>query len=623
MGPSAGTVRMSDVSLRSSVSSTLLCASMVSKQVEKHQTTLCFFCSQPMAERPLSGEAGCRRTLARLRDAADDPDEVTRTLRTLRAACRRVVNHDGYGDSGLETNVVGWMLDAGVPGAVADAMRANAGDEDVQVEASKLVSDLARAMAEHAGGRIDRDTRDDDAESSHLDPDEDPPLVSPDATDDDEDPIGDAYFDVGYATRVAECARILSQTSPVHPRTTRVKGKGRGEEEDDGSIEEESTAVIESDSTSTPTRTESDVDALVASLGTLKFFRDVGSDHAVRVMLRAATVEEFRGAPGVSIVKEGDVNDAVRIVLGGEVGCHVRLRPGECENGGDVRDDEGPSSSDRPLVSIDGIDDDVEARKVSEYPIVNSEVGVTIDDTVERLFGPRRELDFNGGGGGGPGGILRTGRWFGTRDPVVVTDGVGACTSMATYVTRTDDVILLAISSELCRECLVESAVAGSLTGFFGDAGGDDDEVNAGTSSMAPRAGWEYGESVWDAAERSRRLEKSCPMRVYFVDSGLTDALLHRSMGSHPLSPRVQIAALRAIRTVALEPCGEATRRLLGAAGALDRVAAAATAAEFYGGEDGGAGVKEEAKLCLQALTMGCEQNMRAALALGCERMVW
>ena len=117
-----------------------------------------------MAERPLSGEAGCRRTLARLRDAADDPDEVTRTLRTLRAACRRVVNHDGYGDSGLETNVVGWMLDAGVPGAVADAMRANAGDEDVQVEASKLVSDLARAMAEHADGGIDRDTRDDDAE---------------------------------------------------------------------------------------------------------------------------------------------------------------------------------------------------------------------------------------------------------------------------------------------------------------------------------------------------------------------------------------------------------------------------------------------------------------------------
>ena len=157
-----------------------------------------------------------------------------------------------------------------------------------------------------------------------------------------------AYFDVGYATRVAECARILSQTSPVHPRT-RVKGKGRGKEEDDGSIEEESTAVIESDSKSTPERTESDVDALVASLGTLKFFRDVGSDSAVRVMLRAATVEEFRGAPGVSIVKEGEVNDAVRIVLGGEVGCHVRLRPGECANGGDVGDDDG-SSSDRPCL---------------------------------------------------------------------------------------------------------------------------------------------------------------------------------------------------------------------------------------------------------------------------------
>ena len=26
---------------------------------------------------------------------------------------------------------------------------------------------------------------------------------------------------------------------------------------------------------------------------------------------------------------------------------------------------------------------------------------------------------------------------------------------------------------------------------------------------------------------------------------------------------------------------------------------------------------------CLRALTMGCEQNMRAALALGCEGMVW
>jgi hypothetical protein len=121
-------------------------------------------------------------------------------------------------------------------------------------------------------------------------------------------------------------------------------------------------------------------------------------------MLRAATVEEFRGAPGVSIVKEGDVNDAVRIVLGGEVGCHVRLRPGECENGGDVRDDDtGPSSSDRPLVSIDGIDDDVEARKVSEYPVNDSEVGVNIN-TVEGLFGPRRELDFIGGRRG------RTGR---------------------------------------------------------------------------------------------------------------------------------------------------------------------------------------------------------------------
>ena len=40
------------------------------------------------------------------------------------------------------------MLDAGTPRSVAHAIRAHAGDEDVQVEAARLVSDLARAMGE-------------------------------------------------------------------------------------------------------------------------------------------------------------------------------------------------------------------------------------------------------------------------------------------------------------------------------------------------------------------------------------------------------------------------------------------------------------------------------------------
>ena len=152
----------------------------------------------------------------------------------------------------------------------------------------------------------------------------------------------------------------------------------------------------------------------------------------------------------------------------------------------------------------------------------------------------------------------------------------------------------------------------------------DDDETLG-----APGVAWDVDESPSDASERARRADALDPANASFVETGLTDALLHVTMGSHPLSHRVQIAALGAIRTIASENrfgkpfCGEGTRHRLGAAGALDRVAAAATAAEFYGGEDTAAAVREEAKTCLRALTTGCEQNMRAALALGCERMVW
>ena len=98
------------------------------------------------------------------------------------------------------------------------------------------------------------------------------------------------------------------------------------------------------------------------------------------------------------------------------------------------------------------------------------------------------------------------------------------------------------------------------------------------------------------------------PANTFFVETGLTDALLHVTMGSHPLS-RVQIAALGAVEQRA-EPCGEGTRRRLGAAGALDRVAAAATAAEFYGGEHGGGGSRGGENVPAGA-DDGCEQNMR------------
>ena len=221
--------------------------------------------------------------------------------------------------------------------------------------------------------------------------------------------------------------------------------------------------------------------------------------------------------------------------------------------------------------------------------------------------------------------MLRTGRWFGPRDPVVVADGPSACRHVATYVTRTNRVAILSIPSEVCRACLVENAVEGSLANFFGDVGASDEEEEEKDDETlgAPGVAWDVDESPSDASERARRADALDPANAFFVETGLTDALLHVTMGSHPLSHRVQIAALGAIRTIASEPCGEGTRRRLGAAGALDRVAAAATAAEFYGGEDTAAAVREEAKACLRALTTGCEQNMRAALALGCERMVW
>jgi len=585
-------------------------------------------------EPPFSGEARYRATLARLRDASGN--DATRILRELRAVVNRVVNRDGYGDRGLETNVVGWMLDAGTPRSVAHAIRAHAGDEDVQVEAARLVSDLARAMGEPSRG-IGRDTDDDDDELLPVDPDEDPPLDahSNDADDDadDDDPIGDAYFDVGYATRVAECARILAATSPVR-REGEGRGRRGGAEADGGPRFGDQSPPDQSPPTRRPPRDDAAVDVLAASLGTLAFFRDIagdvgmGSERATRAMLRAATVEEFNRA-GVVVALEGDSDPFVRVVLGGEVGCHARPRDE------DKRSRRAWDSPMEPLLDAEAGDGQPASEyPASEYPRVSSSGGgpspnAAARQTIEATFGPRRECDFGGNGGGGPGGVLRTGRWFGPRDPVVVSDGPSACRHVATYVTRTDRVAILSIPSEVCRACLVENAVEGSLANFFGDVGASDDEEEKEEEEVedetpgAPGVAWDVDESPSDASERARRADALDPANAFFVETGLTDALLHVAMGSHPLSHRVQIAALRAIRSVASEPCGDGTRRRLGAAGALDRVAAAATAAEFYGGEDTAASVREEAKTCLRALTTGCEQNMRAALALGCERMVW
>ena len=194
---------------------------------------------------------------------------------------------------------------------------------------------------------------------------------------------------------------------------------------------------------------------------------------------------------------------------------------------------------------------------MSEYPVSE---GQTIEgQTIEATFGPRRECDFGGNGGGGPGGVLRTGRWFGPRDPGVVADGPSACRHVATYVTRTNRVAILSIPSEVCRACLVENAVEGSLANFFGDVGASDEEEEEKEEEDddetlgAPGVAWDVDESPSDASERARRADALDPANTFFVETGLTDALLHVTMGSHPLSHRVQIAALGAIRAVASE----------------------------------------------------------------------
>jgi hypothetical protein len=114
-------------------------------------------------------------------------------------------------------------------------------------------------------------------------------------------------------------------------------------------------------------------------------------------------------------------------------------------------------------------------------------------------------------------------------------------------------------------------------------------------------------------------------------------------MGNHPTHRGIQLASLRVLRRVASPPCGETTRREMGALGALDRVAATARVFGFDAGAGGGgeteegekggggggddddddAKVRKEAARAMRALVEGCEQNMRHALSLGCGDMVW
>ena len=335
-------------------------------------------------------------------------------------------------------------------------------------------------------------------------------------------------------------------------------------------------------------------------------------------MLRAATVDEFHRA-GMVVAREGDSDPFVRVVLGGEVGCHAR--PGD-EDASNIRAWDPPPSPTRRLLDAEAGDgrsggdwsggdwSPASEYPVSEYPSVSSSGGgrspnAARQTTIEATFGPRRECDFGGNGGGGPGGVLRTGRWFGPRDPVVASDGPSACRHVATYVTRTNRVAILSIPSEVCRACLVENAVEGSLANFFGDVGASERRRRRRRKKKKMKRRWAPRSRVGRRREPFGRFgTRSTSGRVGSRERVLRrDRLDRRAAARHDgIAPAESPGANRGARSDSNNRVGTVrktvlgTRRRLGAAGALDRVAAAATAAEFYGGEDTAAAVREEAK---------------------------
>jgi hypothetical protein len=406
---------------------------------------------------------------------------------------------------------------------------------------------------------------------------------------------------------------------------------------------------------------------------------------ARRAVLRAATAVQC-DSPGDVILREGAPRDALYIVIGGAVAAHSRERRGDAGGSGRRRGGGGNAGGDSLLAPL-LLD---EAMEAAEEEIVGDPESAQRSD--EERFGPRVDAiggggaaggDGGGGGGGAPEGwLLRTGLWFGFDTADIDGGGGEAATSVgpsvggieamceahslspATYVAASaDGCALLTVSREALAACVVGEAVSSSLQSFFGGAVSDSDEPNDYDGDHAWSDDDEYDEtpsgahifaaspgdggggvqgvaSAEAAAAATKAAERLTP-QASLVAAGAANAVLHCAMGSHPLDTAVQLAGLRAIRLLASPPCGEATRKELGALGALDRVAVAASVAGADVGAGGGGGtggggggreseeaaareaVTREAKRAMQALVDGCEQNMRHALSLGCGDMVW
>jgi hypothetical protein len=238
--------------------------------------------------------------------------------------------------------------------------------------------------------------------------------------------------------------------------------------------------------------------------------------------------------------------------------------------------------------------------------------------------------------------------------------GAGASASAAaatTYVAESDDVALMTVERDQFAAAVLGGATTAALRDFFGDDDDDDGDGDGdGSSSGAHRrridarrrrssvGGGGSNPRRFESAEAAanRDADKRTPQSA-LVSAGVVDATLHSAMGNHPTHRGIQLASLRVLRRVASPPCGETTRREMGALGALDRVAATARVFGFDAGAGGGgeteegekgggggggdddddAKVRKEAARAMRALVEGCEQNMRHALSLGCGDMVW
>ena len=410
-------------------------------------------------------------------------------------------------------------------------------------------------------------------------------------------------------------------------------------------------------------------------------------------------------ARGDVILRQGASQDALYIVIGGEVAAHSQpgvgkrnnqqrgsagrsldvdrqrgaIRPITGEYGGDNSSDGNPGGDSlrSPLLLDDSMEDEdgdeesargagegagtASADSASALSGAEAQVGhrVEIVGGGEDNSGPpladERQLSTTGpirGGGGGSNSLLHTGRWFGFDTAAIDTGQIGTRTdgvAPATYIAASTTCALLTVSRDALAACIVGEAVSSSLRAFFGggesSASDSDDSVGSEAehghvpidghvSSTGDGGGGVLGVASAEAAAAATKAAERLTPQALLVASGAANAVLHSAMGSHPLDIAVQLAGLRVIRQLASAPCGEATRKELGALGALDRVAVAACVAGAEVGVDvsaAGAGeeavmreqVTHEAAQAMKALVDGCEQNMRHALSLGCGEMVW